>query len=466
MKKIFLCLAILSLFVLSRLAVMHKLPIFVDEALDIYLGEQINQGKLWIPLSTGYLPVFFWFEAIWLRLPISKLLAGRTTSLLFGILSFWIFLSILKRLGLKNLKLSALLFVFSPMWFFYQSQATQESAVLFFSLLGFFLTLVYINKPSLLTGLYLSITIFLGLMTKTTILLALPGNLVFILTSKLSKNLKFAAGLFNVLPLILFFWLLNKPFFSTVLLHHKILSQANFLSDPVNTIIKIYGNSHILLSWIQTYFGLPLLILVGFFSIKGIVRRNRSEIALTAWFITSLLLLALISNSPYPRYAITLLIPLYLMLNLYLFKNNGSRSFLSKIILAWSIFSSGLMIINPRIAFLPKLDRWQYFQGWTSGYGLDEIKKILITLEPARRQILYVEDSTFQSARLTMESDVDVKVFYQMRSATPPQVEDLPLDGYLLFNFWQPPIDDSRIKVLQKIKKSQDASFILAKRVI
>lgn len=465
MKKIFLFLVILSLFVLSRLAVMHKLPIFVDEALDIYLGEQVNQGKLWIPLSTGYLPVFFWSEAIWLRLPISRLLAARTTSLFFGILSFWIFLSILKRLGLKDLKLSALLFVFSPMWLFYQSQAIQESAVLFFSLLGFFLTLIYINKPSLLTGLYLSLTIFLGLMTKTTILLALPGNLVFILTSKLSKNLKFAAGLFNVLPLILFFWLLNKPFFSTVLLHHKILSQANFFTDPVNTIIKIFGNSSILLSWIQTYFGLPLLILVGFFSIKGIVSRNRSEIALTAWFITSLLVLALISNSPYPRYAVTLFIPLYLMLNIHLFKN-GNWGFLSKAVLAWSIFSSSLMMINPQIAFLPKLDRWQYFQGWTSGYGLNEIKKFLITLEPARRQILYVEDSTFQSARITMEPNIDVKVFYQMRSATPPQAEDLPLDGYLLFNFWQPPIDDPRIKILQKIKKSQDASFILAKRLI
>lgn len=449
----------------SRLSSIESMPIFTDEAFDITTGQEVRDGNILSPLQKGYAPIYFWINSLFLSLPLHPLLVSRLASVSYGLASMLILYMVAKTLWTTSAaNWSTLLFVVSPMFLFYQRQAILDSSVLFFSLCIAYSAVYYVKHPSKRSACLLAASIVIGLMTKSTIFYTLPIVFLapFLVKRRRMKIIMDTVRIVGTsLSIVVLVFLL--PQFSQVREHHFVLSRFNSWQGLSKEWLAIATYGRVVLSWITSYLTWPVSFIVLASAGRTLLKRDKVGIVLTVWFLSSLLLLLVSSKSPYPRYMISLLIPLYLLAASTIAQSRTFIRITSAVaIIPAAIFCTQILYKLP-FAPLPPLERWQYVEGWTSGYGLKEVNEWLLAESTGTHPILYVEDSTYLSARLTMDQEVEVFTFAHMRSFQPPPLEQLPSDGYLLYNYWKPPVS-AQMTTLLTYQKSPHDTLSLMKR--
>jgi 4-amino-4-deoxy-L-arabinose transferase-like glycosyltransferase len=117
---------------------------------------------------------------------------------------------------------------------------------------------------------------------------------------------------------------------------------------------------------------------LGFFGILGIVslykKNKRLAFYITLWFVFPYLLLSFFSKVVFPRYLI-FFASLFLILAVYFIftLKEKSKLVLLSIFIISIIYFDYTILFNPKNIPFPEIDRGQYIEGITAGWGVREI---------------------------------------------------------------------------------------------
>lgn len=373
-KYLFKNIILVSLFLLTRIINLYTIPPFVDELLYIRWTNTISltPSQFLLPIyEDGQPPLYFWISGLISRIsPLEPLLILRLISILFGALT----LALLVKFGhlIHSRRLGDILgylYIFSPMFLWYDRLAMRESMITFAGTLllyGLYLRF-YHNKIAFGTKLILFALLF-GLLTKGTALLFVPvvmiGYLIAYANKRLGRYDYYSIGII-LLALILGF-IYTKPIF---------IKSNTFLLDPRAIVSHLYNNIYSTISWLINYSTLPLIIMWLWGVIK-LFGKNRLLLFWSLGLFAMTVGIEVISAKIYfPRYFLWVM-PLFLLpigwgiLELSYHKIGKLIVLLSIIpVLRYDYF----MLFNPLSAPLPTIEQWQYQTGWPSGYGIAEL---------------------------------------------------------------------------------------------
>ena len=372
MKKIYLVL-ILILFVLSRLWHLLAMPPFLDELIYVRWLDTIKTTGNWLlPLKEfGWEPLGIWTASLINRIISDPLLSLRLNSVIFSALSL---VMVYKLAG----RSAAFFYVFSPIILFHDRLGLRGDNLVILATLMVLYGLkkrLEAKKPNAV--IWVGLGIALGLFTKTTAA-ALPIVVVlsYLWFRPKLKLIDYISGILSTIP-FLFYWL-------TGTLGQVINKESTFVGEALlkNNLLQIGP-------WLFQYLTWPVLLLI----IGGLILSWKNRLLLISWLVP-LFLLAVSAKILFPRY----LLPIIPFLLIYAASGfNWIKQKLPKslrplliVFLLLPAWFSWQMILNPKTAALPEIDKWQYVTGWPSGYGLAELITYLKTDPPA---LLVTEDN-------------------------------------------------------------------------
>lgn len=361
---------LIIIFILSRLLNSNSLPLFSDEAYVISKAEDIwKSGELLGTVKLTTQPVLIWLVAIFIKLPLNIVLAGRLVSAILGLIAALAVGWIAGKFIHPQAKWVAFLIIMLlPFSFFYDRTLLFESSLFAFVTLSVGLPLI---------GLPLAI------LTKQIGWLALPLSVLIHWRSKklLITLLLIAVGV----PFAI--WLIALGSWGEVL-------KINFTQTGVGlgNIADFKGNLLRAKLWLISYITWPILLLAILGMIKESIFSFKKRVftpifIIGLWSLFILFFEAKIAVIFYPRYLYPMVLGIVLLatstlLWLYNFTKGLKDSFLHVSLCAVAlilIFYSSIkfdyiLIKSPQYASLALEDRFQFFEDWTSGVGSEQIE--------------------------------------------------------------------------------------------
>lgn len=397
-------LALTSLYLLTHLPWLTKLPVFADEAIYIRWAQLILddwQQYFFFPLNDGKTPLFIWLLVMPLKFFADPLVAGRIVSVMTGLLQVWATALIVTQLGGKKLATAAgsLAVIFLPFWYFHHRLALMDSLmVLLLSFAWYFLLkATQAKKHPLWWVLVAGLAFGLALLTKIPALLFVPALLLapFLIKPKklpLATIASWGAGTVLV-GLFVFLTLKLHPAFG------QLFTRGNdFLYSPSQLLAKgvwpvVFANLRNGWFALSSYLTWPVLLLpfAGLFQDRW--RKKHALLLLSAVsFIAPVMLLG---KTIYPRYLLPMALPLTVSAALVFeqFFRHTQRLF-SKL---FQLFSRTALLIlgitftvsvsleflliswknTDYLPFVPA-DRSQYVTEWSSGHGIKQTTDLLL----------------------------------------------------------------------------------------
>jgi len=325
-------------------------------------------------------------------LPLDTLTAGRLATVLFslGTLAAGYILAKKKIIQAPPV-LVGLFLTFCPLLLFFDRMAMPDSIVTAIYTMSIVVLISLLEKPSIKKGILLGFIIALGWWFKSTVLLAMP--IIFLSVGRrlfLPLTAFMITFLVLISPLLLHPKYQNSPYKDT-----DRLIPAQLLENP-----QKIGQNFLLTGELMITTTTPLVffffLIAVFISIKE--RRNILLILAVLFpiFFESFFLKSITS-----RY-ILLVIPLYLLLAIEgLLKLANISKFLLFLTLSATITLSLLLIFSPLdiyryLKFRPHVaaDFYDYFQNWTSGYGVKEAADFVINKSAAGETLVLVRDDS------------------------------------------------------------------------
>ena len=382
-RDVILIIMLLFLYFLSRLINITKFPIFTDEGIYIQWAKTAWHDATWrfISLTDGRQPLQTWATIPLLKFfPNDALLAGRLFGVATGLTSLiGIFVLIYYLFGKKAAYIGAFLYIFTPYFLFYDRLALMDSGVnttfiwlLFFSI---FLARTLRLDVAIIYGLVAGIS----LLAKSTAQLFV-GLAVF--APVLIGNLKKIINYFILYTVVAFlaFVIYNvqrlSPFLHFVAEKNYtfILTIPELLKNPFGS---FQFNFYIIPYYILTESGyfLPIIGLLGWFLL---LKNNRKlGIYLGLWLFIPYLVIAFIARVLYPRYIILFASLSAIFLSYFLVEMEKKRKnivFVGLILFLISVaYFDYTTLFHYQNVPLPPIDRGQYIEGGSSGYGIREI---------------------------------------------------------------------------------------------
>ena len=376
---------VLFTYLILRLINLTLLPIFNDESIYLDWGwrEIHNPGYLYYSLYDAKQPLLMWFFGISQQLFQDPLLGGRLVSVIAGmftLLGIYYFSN--KYFTQKIAVISSLLYIFIPIFSFYDRLALMESAVSACGIWSGILFIEVIKKSSLKNLILLGLTLGIGFFIKSSVFIFILSfiflSFVFLYKSKL--KFQFTKAIFIVLLTFLstiLLLLINPQFWSTFSTNSRYtLTIYELLRFPFGTwISNILGNFEIAL------FYLTPLILVAFCLgvIKTIRERNKYALVFLAFFGLSLIISTLVTRASVDRYLVSFLTFTCIFAGYFtysIFLKNKYAGFLvfSTLLLSSGIFTI-VQITNPPLYLktMSKLtihNQLNYLEGVNAGYGI------------------------------------------------------------------------------------------------
>lgn len=466
---------------LSRLINLTILPIFTDEAIYIRWAEIAWSVRsldgaaslVFIPLSDGKQPFFFWIAGFFMQFISDHLWAGRFPSVLSGFLAM-IGMWLLAHELFKNKKiawLSALIYLVLPFTLLYDRMMLADSMLAMWGIWSMYLSLVLLRTLSIKVALILGAVYGLGLLTKSPALFywgLAPVTLLFF------KHRDIPSDKAKIHIRDYSFWNWNRQewgiFFNwaglfslAVILGHAIMSiqrvsgmyhmigrkNTEFLisnEDFFKSPFELFsGNMIGMSSWFLGYLGIMLVIFAGIGLLRGIWKLDKRILYLFVLFIIPWIASASRAKVLYPRYLLYFTPPLLLIIAFGLYmtlhyagryfqnKNNSLTTvrFIQSLILVTALISSLSfsynLVFSPTTAPLPLQDKEQYVEGWPSGYGVDEIYTYLKHEFQKDKKLAVGTEGTFG----LMPYALQIKFYDKLYNAKPG--ESLFIDGYWPF---------------------------------
>ncbi len=386
-KHYFYLVALVILYLATRLYNLTSLPIFVDEAIYSRWSQIALHDASWrfISLTDGKQPLWVWVSMAPLKLISDPLFATRLTSVLSGLVGMLglVYSGFL----LKNLRLGLLaasLYILTPFLFFYDRFATMESMLTASGIWLLNLGILLIKTNRLDVALILGMFGGLSMLVKSpalVYLLLIPISYPFIATN--SSNPK---KITRFLILLTISYVLSAGIYNVQRLSpwmHMIADKNNdFVVSPLAMLrdnpFRIYQNFVDAQSWLWAYLTPPiyLLSLVGIYLLMR--RDTRNFFVYSAWFFGPLMATVMSAMLFRPRY-IVFAAPFALLYVATALVNLRFKQLLIAL-LALSIMPIRfyyLAYYRPTEMPLIRADS-DYVSGWAAGQGVKEIADYLV----------------------------------------------------------------------------------------
>lgn len=397
---------------------LHSYPIFTDEAMYLNWGRLIWENPfkyLFFSLTDGQQPFFIWLTAISWKLSEQfyflaeifpqevidlltnvqiPLVMGRLISVFSGLGTIFVLYAIGEKLSKPLMgAIAALLYTVSPFAFWYDRLAIKDSFLLFLGVYLFYLTMAKLTSArSLLIGIILGI----ALLTKSIAYFYLVLIIITLLIFNLARRSITDDALVLQMPVkslirnCLFILFISVGISQIMRLSqdYGMISQKNgYFVRPLGELILwpfelLPDNLFQLKEWLLTYISLPVIFAAVSGFILMLFRKTRFAFVLAIWFLLPLTYELLMAKVFFPRYILFILLPTfvfsaYALWSLFEINFFERLSFLKPLILIILLIPNILSIIkfsqDPTTAPFATIDRWQYVEGWPSGYGMSEM---------------------------------------------------------------------------------------------
>ncbi len=360
-----------------------KLPIFVDEAIYLRWAQIAWHDASWrfISLTDGKQPLYTWFVIPFMKFITDPLAAGRTASVVTGLLTVlgigylgWLIE------GKKTALMAMILAIFSPYLFFYYRFGVMESMLVAGSLwvCNFSILLARSRR--------LDIAMILGMITGATILTKSSGMFFLLLIPAaylLDFNYKkvLTKSTYQYLGLVLVAWIIAWVMYNVQRLSpwmHMIGEKNSFFIVAYSEIFKEFGrlsnNFLDVWRWQYAYTTTPVLLvsLLGFYLI---FRKNwKLSLFLSAWLFGPMLGTILLARLFAPRYIIfvTPFILLFAAYALASLKSSILRLYGSLALLLFPLYLITRLLTDPIHFPYTNVDEG-YVNGWSAGNGTKQI---------------------------------------------------------------------------------------------
>lgn len=405
-------------FFATRIINLTKLLIFTDEAIYIHWARLAWKDAAWrfVSLTDGRQPLQTWATIPFLKLFSDPLFAGR----MFGVMSGFfavvgIFLLLYYLFGKKYAYIGTLIYILNPYYLFYERMALVDAAVNGFFIWTLLCSLILVKYRRLDLALLFGAVLGLGTLSKSTMrvffIFPLFAPLLLYVRDKnyLRKciNYFFLFGVVLTVALVIYNVQRLSPFMHYIEQKNLAFTKpfSEFIKNPFDPLIHnlrtipyyIFSESAFVMP-IMGFIGLVIMLIIDqetalsargritlFFKkllgLIGVTTQTQQEVKefhpiLLALYLYIAMLIpfaAIVSfgNVIFPRYLIFLTIPLFIGF-IYLLKSTGSKVLIIIYILSVLYFDYTIMFAPNQIPF-PPIDRGQYIEGNSVGYGMKEI---------------------------------------------------------------------------------------------
>jgi len=484
-KDLFVSFLLISAYFITRLINIKILPIFTDEAIYSFWAQVAlhDPENRYISLVDGKQPLFIWFAAISQHIIKDPLVATRLVSVFagFGAL-IGIYILAFKLFNKKTAIISAILYITIPFTLFYDRLALFDSLLTMIGIYVVLLSVKMAKNPSLDIALLNGISIGLGQITKSSanfFLYLLPFSLLlFSLKDGYQKIRILKWFLLSGVTFILSFLIYNSLRLSPLF---YIIAQKNLeFIRPISTVIKnpfeyFQSNFYSIINWLVIYISIPLFLLFLLGAIYGLLKRNLKILYLIILILGPFMAENVFNKVLYPRF-ILFYFPYIIIIIAYtvaiaLDKFPKYKYYLIAlfiIILLVPANNSFWLITNPLKAKLPDAEAIQYRDDWPAGYGVEEVKNIII--KESQSQDVYIgTEGTFGLYPFALNIYFYGNEKVHIYSYWPVNVENLPQQvidfsknhkTYFIYNFSQKPIIDKHAKLVAKFQKGNGNSYM------
>ncbi|HKZ35283.1 MAG TPA: glycosyltransferase family 39 protein [Patescibacteria group bacterium] len=356
----------LIVFLLLRLVNLDLIPVFADEAIYIRWAQLIGSDwhNFFIPLSDGKTPLFMWLLAPLLKFGADPLLTGRLLSVAAGLGTvIGIYLLTKKLFDRQTAIWAAGLSVIQPFLVFYDRLSLVDSWLTALIVWSVYLSL----NPSLWLGLFWAG----ALLTK-------PSAGLFIAISAIWPALKRKNWFTLAGAAVLAFAIFNLQRLSSAF--HLIQSRSgDYLQSPHFS----FDSLKLFIGWLAAYFSWIGLIVFALTLAWAVWRRQLKILALSLLVLVPFMTTLLIGKIVYPRYLLPL-VPFMVIIIAW-----GLRQWRHLGLAAAAV----LAILWMLPIKLPPAETVQYFESWSAGYGLKEIRNYLRTLPEGQKVMVATEGS-------------------------------------------------------------------------
>ncbi len=427
----FLILAAISLlYFVTHLVSLTLLPVFADEAIYIRWSQLIMEDwrrYLFFPLNDGKTPLHMWLMIPFLKLIPDPLLAGRLLSVLVGWGQVFVIREIISKIGGKQLAqtLGMLMVVLLPFWYFHHRLALIDGLFTLFlslTLLGLIRIAQYLDAIPVSTNIkghiqvlfepkqkklwqWVGLTgLFYGLafLSKLPAIFFAPVFPVFILYTPLGKKWvnsvlqrSLPIGIAGAIGVLIFLSLRIHPAFG------QLFSRGGDFTRSVSEIISLQGASIIqnglwVTDWFASYVSYSLLIIVA---LCPLISKNKRQLLVILF--SGLIFLApfiILGKTIFPRYLLPVMISLTVLAAMFfehIWNRQKYRYLVLTVFITPVVIVSGRFLIaslqHPQFAPFPWVDKQQYVEEWSAGYGIPETVEIIEDLSKQGRVMVLTE---------------------------------------------------------------------------
>jgi hypothetical protein len=383
LRRSTVALALLALvYLLTRLVNLTLLPLFVDEAIHLHWARRLaHEGWLLRILLDGKL-----LQVLAMAPSVSgasdPVWWGRVTSVAAGGLGLWVSFRLGARFSSAVGLVAAALYVLCPFTLFHDRMALADGFLAVFAGVALYESVILHGDPSR------GRSVRLGLAMSAAVLSKVPGlvTLAFPPLSRLalgragaSWGRRVAASYLIALALIVFpVWY----FFA----HTDQLAWKAKVSGP-GRLVTIQYNAGLALEWLLSYWTAPVLLGGTAMMVYALLARRRLELLLAGAAALPVLAFVVVGYHLFPRYILLATIPFLVLAAraLCAFDEHvlgrlsvppGGRFVLRLLlagVVAWpAVAHDRLLLVDPTTAPLHRVDRFQYIDGWPSGYAWAE----------------------------------------------------------------------------------------------
>lgn len=380
---------IVGLFIITRVINIEKFPIFNDEGIYIQWAKTAWHDASWrfISLTDGKQPLQTWATIPLLKFfPNNALLAGRLFSVFTGLFALsGIFSLLFYVFNKRTAYIGSFLYIFTPYFLFYDRLALLDSGVNAGFIWVFFFSILLARTIHLDIALLLGMIGGIVLLTKSSaqvfLGLASLGPILFIsLKHPLKKNIQKTINYYVLYCIVIFisFVIYNiqrlSPFLHFVTEKNKVflLSFSDFIHSPFLVFFHNITTLPLYVFW-EMGFVMGFLGLIGWFFLWK--KEKNFFFYFSAWLIFLYVGVSFFTRILFPRYLI-FFSTLLLITTAFLFNFlKGKRTIITMglvLFLSYFLFDYHILFNIKGIPF-PPVDRGQYLEGWTAGWGIREI---------------------------------------------------------------------------------------------
>ena len=374
-------LALILAYFTTRLYQLTLLPLFVDEAVHLrWTVRLVEEGRLGRMLVDGKLlhVVLMSASVPWVSNPAWW---GRATTVVVGALGLWSAWRIGVHLFSRRIGwVAALLYIVCPFTFLYDRMALADTYLSSFAALVLYRSLVLQSDPSRKSGAWLGLSMAASVLSKIPGVLTLGfPPIVLLLMGRpkgWARGLGVAYGLFAALagPFVFHFFIRTE----------QLGMKAGIPEEGKGRLASILYNVSLASEWLTLYWGPTLLLVVVVVAVTALLRWQRRELVLLAAAAVPLTLFVLVSFHWFPRYVLLSTVPFLILAARGLCE--GYDWMVERLrwlpapghvvalalagLVAWPAARVAQpLFVDPAKAPLPSVERFQYVNGWPSGYA-------------------------------------------------------------------------------------------------